>query len=49
MAVLVAVFAPLDVIVQGRTLNLRSVGATVTSVAVLFAIGFFLEVKSWKR
>jgi hypothetical protein len=49
MAVLIAVFAPLDVLVQGRPLTLRGVGATIRMVVLLFASGVALEVQQWKK
>ena len=48
MAVLVAVFAPLDMLVQGGSLTVRSMAATMAIVVALFAVGVFLEVKQWK-
>jgi len=49
VAVLLAVFVPLDVYVQGRTLTVRTALATIALVVVVLAIGVFLEVKRWKR
>ena len=49
MAVLVAVFAPLDVLVQGKALTLRSTVFTMGMVFALFTIGVLVEVKRWKR
>ena len=49
IAVLVAVFAPLDMIVQGRSLTLRLVVGMIAGVGIVFGLGFYLEVKSWKR
>lgn len=49
MAVLVAVFAPLDMLVQGRSLTARSVAAMLLIVVPLFVLGVFLEAKQvWK-
>ena len=49
MAVLVAVFAPLDILVQGRSLTVRPVAAMLLIVVPLFVLGVFLEVKPvWK-
>jgi hypothetical protein len=49
MAVLIAVFAPLDVLVQGNPLTLRATAVTIGAVVLLFALGVVLEVKQWKR
>ncbi|MBI3402890.1 MAG: hypothetical protein HY048_15860 [Acidobacteria bacterium] len=49
VAVLVAVFVPLDVYVQGRILTVRTLLATIAISGGLFALGVFLEVKRWKR
>jgi hypothetical protein len=49
VAVLVAVFVPLDVFVQGRTLTVPTVLATMAISGGLLALGVFLEVKRWKR
>ena len=46
MAILIAVFAPLDFLVQGRRLTGLSLGATLALVMVLLAIGIFLEVNN---
>jgi cyanate permease len=49
MAVLIAVFAPLDMIVQGWSLTVRSVAAILLTVVPVFALGLFLEVRQpWK-
>lgn len=49
MAVLVAVFAPLDILLQGRSLTVRSVAAMLLIVVPLFVLGIVLEVKPvWK-
>jgi len=50
MAVLVAVFAPLDMLMQGRSLTVRPVAAMLLIVVPLFVLGVFLEVKPvWKH
>lgn len=49
MAVLIAVFAPLDVLVQGNPLTLRATAVTIGTVILLFALGVVIEVKQWKR
>ena len=49
MAVLIAVFAPLDVLVQGNPLTLRASAVTIGMVVLLFASGVALEVRQWKR
>ena len=49
MAVLIAVFAPLDVLVQGNPLTLRVTAATIGMAVSLFALGVVIEVKQWKR
>ncbi len=49
MAVLIAVFAPLDVLVQGNPLMLRATAVTIGTVVLLFALGVVIEVKQWKR
>jgi hypothetical protein len=49
IAVLVAVFAPLDMIVQDRSLTFQFVAGMILVVALVFGLGFYLEVKSWKR
>lgn len=49
MAVLVAVFAPLDVLVQGRPLTLRGFGATMIMVMLLFGSGVAIEVRQWNK
>ena len=49
MAVLLAVFLPLDVYVQGRTLTVRTTVATMAISGGVLALGVFLEVKRWKR
>lgn len=49
IAVLVAVFAPLDTLIQGRSLTVRFAIVTIAIVVVAFSVGFLLEVKSWKR
>lgn len=50
MAVLVGVFAPLDLLVQGKPLTVRYVSATLGVFAVLFVLGVALEVNwRWKR
>ena len=48
MAILVAVFAPLDILMQGRSLTSRSAAVILSIVAPLFALGVFLEVRPWK-
>lgn len=45
IAVLIAVFAPLDMFVQGRPLTVRSMGVMITIVVPVFVLGVFLEVK----
>jgi hypothetical protein len=45
VAVLVAVFAPLDWVVQGRPLTVLSIGVIIGLVVPLFVLGVFLEVK----
>jgi hypothetical protein len=50
IAVLVAVFAPLDTLVQGKALTLTAAVATMAIVAPLFVLGLFLQVKQrWKH
>ena len=50
VAVLVAVFAPLDAIVQDKTLTVGSWAAIMAAVAIIFALGVVLEVRSrWIR
>lgn len=50
MAVLVAVFAPLDTLLQGRLLTMRSLAVILSIVIPLFVLGVFLEVKQkWIR
>ena len=49
VAVLLAVFVPLDVYVQGRTLTVRIALATIGLVGLFLAVGVFLEVKRWKH
>lgn len=50
MAVLVGVFAPLDVLVQGKPLTFRYVATMLGVFAVLFVVGITLEVNwRWKR
>jgi len=44
-AVLIAVFAPLDKVLQNLPLTARFMGVTLVIVAVLFGIGAALEVK----
>ena len=48
-AVLVAVFAPLDVVVQRKTLTLRFAVVTIAVVFVGFLLGAMLEVRQWKK
>ncbi len=45
VAVLIAVFAPLDMSAQGRPLTVRSMGVTIAVVVLVFVLGVFLEVK----
>jgi hypothetical protein len=47
MAVLIAVFAPLDLVTQSKPLTLRYPLATIALFVVLFALGIALEVK-WR-
>jgi hypothetical protein len=47
--VLLAVFVPLDIYVQGRTLTVRTALATIALVGLFLAVGVFLEVKRWKH
>ena len=47
IAVLVAVFAPLDLFAQGRTLTTRFLVATIVGVVTLLGFGIYLEV-SWR-
>jgi len=50
VAVLVAVFAPLDFLAQGKALTAPFLLLTIAGVAVLFTVGVFLEVKwGWTR
>jgi hypothetical protein len=49
VAVLLAVFVPLDIYVQGRTLTVRTALATIALVGLFLAVGVFLEVKRWKH
>jgi hypothetical protein len=44
IAILVAVFAPLESLVQGERLTVLFFAATIVLVAVLFACGLLLEV-----
>jgi hypothetical protein len=47
--VLVASFAPLDTLVQGKPLTLNATLVTMAIVAPLFGVGLFLQVKhQWK-
>jgi hypothetical protein len=46
MAVLVAVFLPLEVALQTERLTVAVLGLILISVVVLFLLGVFLEVKS---
>ncbi|MBI3491570.1 MAG: hypothetical protein HY047_07310 [Acidobacteria bacterium] len=49
IAVLVAVFAPLDAFAQGRTLTTRFLATTIVGVVALLGFGIYLEVKwRWK-
>ncbi len=49
VAVLVASFAPLDTLVQGKPLTLNATLVTMAIVAPLFGVGLFLQVKhQWK-
>jgi hypothetical protein len=49
MAVLIAVFAPLDMLVQDRSLTARSVTVMLSIVVPLFSLGLFLEVRQpWR-
>ena len=49
MAVLIAVFAPLDILIQDRSLTARSVAVMLSIVVPLFALGLFLEVRQpWR-
>ena len=49
IAVLVVVFAPLDVLAQSKPLTLRFMSATMAVFGVLFVVGIALEVSSqWK-
>ena len=45
MAVLVAVFVPLEIGVQGKSLTTRTVGGILATVAGLWGLGALLEVK----
>ena len=47
MAVLIIVFAPLDVVVQAKPLTGRFVLATIAIVTVLLGAGIVIEVKEW--
>lgn len=50
VAVLVAVFGPLDTIVQGKVLTGRAWATIIVTVIAGFVAGVFLEVKSrWIR
>ena len=50
MAVLVAVFAPLDILIQGRSLTVRSAAAILLIVVPMFVLGVLLEVKPvWRH
>jgi hypothetical protein len=49
VAVLVAVFAPLDLFLQGRFLTLRGLLFTAVAVGMLFTLGVFLQVTSSRK
>ena len=50
IAVLVAVFAPLDTLVQGKPLTTKATVATMAIVAPLFGFGLYLQVRrKWKH
>ena len=50
VGVLIAVFEPLDRLVQGQALTVRSLGAIIAIAGPIFAIGVFLETKkSWTQ
>lgn len=49
VAVLVAVFTPLDLFAQGRPLTTRFLVTTIVGVVLLFVLGIWMEVTSqWK-
>ncbi len=49
VAVLIASFAPLDTLVQGKSLTLNAAMVTMVVVAPIFGVGLFLQVKhQWK-
>ena len=45
VAVLVAVFTPLEVFVQGKSLTVPVAAAMIAGVGAVFVLGVFLEVK----
>lgn len=46
---LIASFAPLDTLVQGKSLTLNAALVTMAVVAPIFGVGLFLQVKhQWK-
>jgi hypothetical protein len=45
MAILIAVFAPLEFFVQGTRLTAALFGLTLVPAALLFVVGLLLEVK----
>jgi hypothetical protein len=50
VAVLIAVFLPLDLFARGKLLTARFLISTIVTVSILFGLGVFLEVKSrWTR
>jgi hypothetical protein len=50
VAVLIAVFVPLDMLAQQRVLTVRLLSLTIGEFVVLLALGIFLEVKwRWTR
>jgi hypothetical protein len=50
VAVLIAVFVPLDMLAQQRVLTVRFLSLTIGEFVVLLALGIFLEVKwRWTR
>ena len=45
VAILIAVFVPLDVFVQGRPLTVQAIAGIIVVVVFLLILGIFLEVQ----